>query len=1218
MMVRSVLVAAGVALLSRYAQAQQTPETIRGRVTDDSSRAIAGATVIVTRGPDRLTQQTTSDSAGSYRTRFEQGTGDYLVYVAAPGFASARRRVQRRASESELVADFVLGRAVATLEAVRIAATKPVRATNPVSPMQIETGASERWQDGVNGQLSPTVAGDLNALAGNMPNVTQTAGGISILGAGSESNLTTLNGMGFAAGAIPRAARTETRVTGATFDPTRGGFSGANVDVRLGSGDRTYQRRNAFITLNPQALQFGNATARALGAENGGFRGSLGADGELIRKALTYNVAADVAHNTSDPLTLISADADALIRAGVAPDSVARLIALASPLGLSLSGRDVPRNRRHDALTWLGRLDDTRDTLQTRALTTYVGWTREGALGFTPLSAPSSAGQQRERTLGTQLTLGNYVGLGRRVLTETRFAASQVRTTQTPYSNLPGADILVRSTNIGGTNDITGLTLGGGSSLAMDNKRWTLEGSNQTAWNARGSRHHFKALVWARADGLTEESGGNRLGTFTFNSIQDFAAGHANSFSRTLAQPSRSGTVWNAAAALAHQYAPSNFLSLLYGARIEADGFSSAPARNAPLEQALGVSTGAAPQRFHVSPRIGFTYRYNRDRDNGSGMSQNPVGRYYRTTTGTIRGGVGEFRDLLRPGILAAASAATGLAGSTSVLSCVGSATPAVDWAQFAADAGTIPTQCLGGSGPLVENAPSVTLIDPSYDVPRSWRASLDWSTNINKLLLRLGGLASYDLSQPGTVDANFSGVPRLTLANEAGRPVFVSSSAIDAGSGSVSAAESRRSALFGPVGTRVSDLRGYGGQMTLGLSPDVFKFRSGYSLYASLGYTLQWTRRQYRGFDGAAFGDPRVKEWAPSAGDARHVIVVSGGFAVSSVGTFTLFGRAQSGLPFTPLVQGDVNGDGRSGDRAYVPNPATETDAGLAAQMNALLATGSGTARDCLSANLGRVAPRNGCRGPWTQSLNIQWRPRMPQRWAGRVSSSVYLQNVLSRSQAAPDPILLVPRAFDVAASRFRYDVNPAFGGTRSGRILTRDPFSVVIDFSINLAVDYNLQELRRAVEPVRVAQGWERRSADSLAAFYLSNTSSIHKLLLEESDSLFLGAAQIKALQSADSIFSARVRNIYIPLGQFLARGSGGAGKAELDSVVATQKLYWKIFWEQPEIAAALVNPSQRELLPTFAAIIMIPMKEREHSQWRFGHPVTFIDKPTPPGFH
>ena len=1216
-------------LASGVAQVQDDkPDVIRGRVTDDSSRAIV-ASVTVTRGPDRLVQQVTSDSAGNFTVRFEQGTGDYLVYVSATGFTAARRRVQRQGDERELVANFTLARApVATLDAVKIEGRKPVRASNPIGPTQLEPGAAEKWRDGVNGQVPPTVAGDLNAIAGTMSNVTVTGNGPSILGAGSESNLNTLNGMGLATGTIPRAARTETRVTGATFDATRGGFSGANIDVRLGPGDRNYQQRRAFLTFDPRFLQFTDATGRSLGATSGGARGSLGADGELIRGAMTYNVALDFDRSLSEPSTLLNADADALLNAGVAPDSVARLIAFATPLGIPLASPSVPTNRQHSGLTWLGRLDDTRDTLSTRALTTYAGFTRDGAVGFGPLAAPSSASERRERTLGTQLTLGAYVGPGRRTLNETRLALSAVRTTVSPYQSLPGATVLVRSEDLNPGTDITSLLLGGGSFLPTEESKWTLEGGNQTEWNAHGRTHRFKGLLWGRLDGLRDEGFSNGLGTFSFNSLADLTAGRPSSFSRTLLQPPREGRVWNAATALAHNFAPSRYFNFIYGARLEADGFASKPARNVALDQALGVQSGAAPSRLHVSPRAGFTFTYNRDRDNGSGTMQNETGRYYRSMSGTIRGGIGEFRDLLRPGVLADASASTGLSGGSSYLNCVGAAVPTPDWSLFASDPSTIPTQCLDGSGVLADRSPSVTLIDPRYDVPRSWRASLDWNASSHGWLLRAGTLVSYDLSQPGTVDANFSGVSRLNLASEANRPVYVSAASIDPASGAVSAVESRKSDQYGRVGMRVSDLRGYGGQLNLALSPDVFKFRGGASFYGSLSYTLQSTKRQFRGFDGAAFGDPRLIEWAAGPNDARHVLVLSSAFSTDKTGTVTMFARAQSGLPFTPLVQGDVNGDGRAGDRAFIPNPATETDPNLAAQLQSLIANGSGTARGCLLANLGHVAPRNGCRGPWTQSFNIQWTPPTPSRWGYRVKPNVYLQNVLAGvdqllhgnslrgwgSPATPDPVLLVPRGFDVPNSRFNYDVNPRFADTRPGRTPLRNPFRIVIDFSFNLSTDYGLQQLRRAVEPVKGTSGWQRRSADSLTAFYLHNTSSIFKILLEQTDSLFLSKAQVAALQAGDSVFSSRVRAIYVPLGEFLARGQGGAGKAELDSAKATEKLYWKIFWEQPEIAGAVVTPSQRELMPMFKGMLAVPQKEREHSQWQFGHPVTFSDKPRP----
>ena len=109
-------------------------------------------------------------------------------------------------------------------------------------------------------------------------------------------------------------------------------------------------------------------------------------------------------------------------------------------------------------------------------------------------------------------------------------------------------------------------------------------------------------------------------------------------------------------------------------------------------------------------------------------------------------------------------------------------------------------------------------------------------------------------------------------------------------------------------------------------------------------------------------------------------------------------------------------------------------------------------------------------------------------------------------------------------------------------------------------------------------------------------------------------MSAAQIKDLRKADSAFSARVRGIYVPLGQFLARGSGGAGKAELDSVQTTTKEYWKIFWQQPEIADSLVTPSQKALFPLLRDMAAVPAEQRKFSQWSFGNPVTFSDKPKP----
>jgi hypothetical protein len=1219
-----VLLAACSAAFPPAPLAAQAADLIRGRVLDDSTRAIAGAAVIITRGPDRLVQSTTTDSAGAYGLRFDPGTGDYLVAVSAPGYRPARRRVQRFASERELVADFTLARDLAQLEAVRVTATRPVRATATSSgPTVAEVGASERWSDGVEGRVSVNAAGDLAALAGTLPGVTMTGAGPSMLGADPSGNLTTLNGMALAGGALPRAARVDARVTGATFDPTRGGFSGANIDVRLGAGNRDFQVRNAYLTLNAPQLQATDAIGRALGLRTGGLRASVGAEGEAIRRVLTYNVAIDVARTTSDPTTLLGGASDAIRRAGLDADTASRIVQLAGATGLPLSGAGVPGARRQDAVTWLGRLDDVRDSLRTLTLTSYVSMSRDGALGFGPLTAPAAGGEQVDRSLGLQFLHSQFVGAGYRRLMQNRLSVSQVRQQVSPYLELPGATILARSASDAATSDVVPVTLGGNPWLATDDTRWIAEGSNEMVWNAQGTRHRFKTQLWARADGVRQAGTPNALGQFTYQSLADFAANQPASYQRTLVQPERTGTSLNTAAAVAHQWNRSRWFSMLYGVRLEGNRFGDAPPANPALEQALGVRTGLAPARVRLSPRVGFSNTYSRARDNGSGTSINPLGRFYRSPMGFIRGGIGEFRDLYRPGILADAAAAAGLPGSMVSLQCIGAAVPIPDWSSLASGAATAPMNCLDGSGVLAERAPSVVLLDESFDAPRSWRASLSWASSIRTWTARLDGLATYDLAQPGTRDANFSGLSRFALGAEDGRPMYVSPAAIDPATGTVSPTESRRSDAFGRVVMRTSDLRGYGGQLTATVAPDIFRFRSRWSLYSSLSYTLQEVRQQFRGFDGGAFADPALVEWAAGRNDARHAVVWQGGVGIPKVGSVTLFTRLQSGLPFTPVVRGDINGDGRANDRAFVPDIATESDASTAAQMRALLAGAPATVRECLVTQAGRVAARQSCRGPWTQQLNVQWTPRVGWRPGGRyLTTRVVFENPLAGldqlvhgadglrgwgNSALPDPVLLVPRGFDAATQRFRYDVNPRFGDTRAARTLARVPFRVTLDVSMDLSVPFDLQQLRRALEPVRQEGRWQRRSADSIAALYLRNTSSIHRLILSESDSLFLTREQTDALVAADSVFGARVRALYLPLAEFLAaQPDGEAGKAALDSVQATTKAYWPIFWEQVDVMAPIVSPSQKALLPILQSLERITVEERTNSQWQFGHPV------------
>ncbi|MBL0937761.1 MAG: carboxypeptidase regulatory-like domain-containing protein [Gemmatimonadaceae bacterium] len=1221
----SIALSLGLSLGAIVSPLSAQPETLRGRVTSDSGRVVTGATVFVTRGPDRLLQQSVTNDSGRFAITFEQGTGDYLVAVQATGFKPARRRVTRVGTEREYTVDFVLSSNVTTLDAVKVNASQPVRATTGVSPNTQETGASEAWRQGVAAGLPPSAAGDVNTTVSTIPGVVMGPGGPSMLGASGSSNLTTLNGMAMGAGSVPRAARVETRVTGATYDATRGGFSGANIDMRLSAGSRDYQNRSFFATGDTRALQYTDAVGRALGATNQFWRASGGIDGEAIRGVLTYNVALDVSRNERALVNLTSASPLAYERSGVALDSVQRARQVAAQRGLSLVAAGTPAAVQRDALGLLARFDLTTDTSRSRSLTLYANASQADNEGIAPLMASSAGTERQDASYGGILALGRWSGPSFSTFNMTRFNFGVVSGRGTPYLDAPAVDVLVRTTGDATANDagIASLSLGGRGTDASESTRWTAEANHEFLRNVQGRRHALRAIAWGRVDDVVLSGGASEFGRYSFASLDDLLANRPASYTRTLANPDRTGRVWNGAIAASDTWAPSRFFSLLYGVRVEGNGALSNPARNPALEDALDVHTGGVGSRLHVSPRVGFTYSFSRARDNGTGSSFSQFGNWYRYPTGVLRGGIGEFRDLWRPDVLADAAARTGLPGSSLALSCVGAAAPTPTWPISSMP---LPSQCADGSGPLAERAPAVTVLDKQYDVPRSWRASLDYNTSRWKMILRASALASLDLNQPSIVDRNFGGTSQFTLTGEGGRQVFVSPSAIDAGSGALSAAEARRTNSFSRVDVLSSDLRGRGGQMTLSLGMDRFDRRWRGWPFMTATYTLQRVDRQQRGFDGAAWGDPNAVEWAPAATDARHVWLLQVGHN-TRLGTFSVFSRLQSGLPFTPLVQGDVNGDGRGGDRAFVPDPATASDPALGAALRSLQTSGSSVARECLDATMGRTDTRMACRGPWTRTLSASWTPPFSYRrnsWLNRVVMTVFANNILAGVDqlvhgsddmrgwggvSAPDPTLLVPRGFDANARAFRYDVNPRFAEIRPSRLSFRDPFRITLDVNLRLHTDYDLQALRRNLEPVRMRGEWVRRGEDSLLTRYLRETSSIHRVLVEEGDTLLLTPPQVEQLRKRDSVFSDSVRMLFRPLARYLAaQPNGVASKAALDSVKATQTIYWKLFWRQPEIAAEVLMPQQAEVMRLLRDMMTTSAQARQTSRYHFGSNVTF----------
>ncbi len=1191
--------------LASHANAQTHHDTILGTVTTDSGKVIAGADVIVTIAPTRDSRGTQTDSSGHYSMIFVEGTGDYLVHVSADGYAAFRKRVTRVGTDSVFTVNVTLARTGGQqLPAVKITASKP-KPDRDADMYGSGVGASEQTAGGVNGAVSPDEAGDLVAIGATIPGVAVTPNGLSIGGLGVGQNSTTINGMAFGGADIPRDAYTSVHVSGSTYDPARGWFGGLNENVVMDRGG-LFAGRQAHITVDAPVLQSPDPIATGLGQRFSNIVGSFGGVGSMDEDKYTYNYGMQAGRRTSDIVGLPEADAALLQRAGVSADSVARLLNVLTAAGVPIRARGVPTAHVSQGASFIARFDHApydwsnfHPARTTWGLLGYGKLSSDNATNVLPTSTPAHGGSGSDAVGMLQGLFSTYFHGD--YLNEERSGVTLSRNKSNPYLALPDGRVLIASSFPDGTGGLTSLDFGGNSSMLSDTRRWTWETTSATQFYARGQEAHKISLdADSRFDGVSQDMSSNSLGTFAFNSLSDLAASRPSSFRRAMSAPTLSGSVWNGFIAASDLWRVSPNLQIMYGARVEGDRFTSAPELNPMVQSTFGLRTDNAPNTMHVSPRVGFTWV--RQGSNG-GMRFNKLGQFAYGPKSYIRGGIGEFRNIFPANLLANASVATGLPTGLRSLTCIGPATPAPEWDQYLSNPGTIPTQCHGAGAPtFTDVAPSVQLFDPSYTAPRTWRGNLAYSSSYKLLAYSVEGLYSLNLSQPGRVNVNFNNIPKFTLADE-GRPVFVAPASIVGSSGAVSTVESRVAPSFGPVIDNVSNLTSRSKQLTVSASP-VLSGTSNW--FTSLNYTLADTRARQSGFDGSTFASPSEREWARGDLDIRHQILLEGGYSFKSL-TFTFFGRLQSGLPFTPMVGGDVNGDGLANDRAFIFNPATMGDASLANATRDLLAASSSSVRDCLTRQMGRPASRNSCEGPWTTSLNAEltYSGNMPithqygsialafSNPFGGLDQLLHGANHLRGwgTAANPDQVLYMPTGFDAGTDRFNYAINPRFGSSNPANTLSRSPFRVTLDVSLTLGRPLNQQQINRWIKPGRGGRPGPRLSVNDLERRYSRSVPDPYKAILQQSDSLLLTREQADALQSADNTYRQRVDSVWTALSEYLASLPDQYSPAE---ALNRQEAAVSAGWELTKVDVqrtlpTILSPIQLRLLPGVAAYLM-----------------------------
>ncbi|MFL5381790.1 MAG: carboxypeptidase regulatory-like domain-containing protein [Longimicrobiaceae bacterium] len=1150
----------------------QSERVLTGVIRGPGGRPVSGAVVRAT-GEDGRTATARTDAAGRYRLPLAAGSQRWTVSVDAQGMEPQTEVVARPAGGGGVAHDVELKERVVRLAPLTAQASRPsARAARP--------SAGERSNNAfaTTTERLPVEGGELDNVASLTNGVLATQGdedgssGVSIAGQPPSQTGLTLDGASYGASSLPQEAVRGTRVVTSSFDVSRGQYSGGQIAATTRSGGTRWAGA-AGAWVRGGALRYGEAPGAGSGRENLFLRLDAGGGGPLVRDRLFGFGALQVTRSDASSALLDTVDAAALRRLGVSPDSARRFGEIAARLGVPPSRTGGAGSEQATAvarLDWrLGQSHDVMARLDWRG-------TRSGGLGASPLGLAGSGGEQESGDGGGLVQATSAWGEWTHTLRA--YAAGGGRSTQ-PTVDAPAGRVRVVSELEDGTQGVAVLQLGGNPWLSSRVGTRLLELSDDLVHAAASGAHQVKVGALYQEEGVWREGEANEQGTFTFGSLAALEAGRPDAFTRTLKGPRRRAEARYAAGYLGDTWRAGGGLTLTFGARLERSWYPWRAGADPAVRETFGTAPGRLPSELRLSPRVGFTWEI-------PGLEK---------FLATVRGGAGEFRGKVPLRSLAGALGETGTTAYELV--CVGPATPVPDWAGYASRPESVPTACSGGEPEFAARLPAVTLFSPGFSAPRVWNASLgaDWKVH-DRYFFNVAGTLVRGAARPLARDLNLGPV-HGALVQEGGRPLYVSPALIDPFSGSAAPAGSRLRPGLGVVREVDALGRSWTGQLKAELN-----MLASRSSVVGIGYTFTRSRDAATGVQApggataTTAGDPFRREWAASDLEQRHVLQTVISRRLSRSADLGVVARLASGPPFSPAVDGDVNGDGLLNDRAFVFDPRVTDDPELAAGMERLLDGAPGPVRDCLRRQLGRVAGRNSCRTPWSPSLDLRlnFRPgsaSFPRRFQASLIASnaaAGLDYLLHGPDGLrgwgqlpfADRTLLHVRGFDPAAGAFRYAVNPGFGRLVGTRGAGRLAFSLTLQGRIALGPDPAFQPLAGIINGSRQS-AFSPEAVRAALETRLPNVPA-QALVLNGSRALELTPDQALRLQGAAAGLQARLGPARDSLVALLSAGSARRIVAQGEITTLSTRAQ-ALVGEGVEAVRAVLTPAQWRRLPS-----------------------------------
>lgn len=1042
-----------------------TTGIIRGRVTNPEGQPIPSASVMARNTETGLERSALTDADGNYILRLLP-PGTYVVRAEVIGYRQSEQADVRVLVAQTTTTNLQMATQAVTLGAITVTGEQPVSVTT--AAVQTTVGLEQIQQ-------LPSLGRDFTdfiRLSGLVaPNPESTTGGqFSIAGMRPSQTNIQIDGVDAnnayfgenrGGSRIPFTFSLESirefQVISNGYDVEFGSYSGGVVNVVTRGGTNQFSGsaygnfRNATLT----SPDFEGQGPRDFEVSQGAARIS----GPIIRDRAFYLFSVD-AQRRREPQTPVSrdyylgfTDSEGNPTPDVArADSLSRFWQiLASRYGVQNPEQNyLPYATTNDAVTLFGRIDynlnqDNRLSVR-HNYSNYSNDNEAGTFNF-----------GRNRGEHFQDWSHSFVAELQSVISPSTFNVMrfQYATEDRPRQGLelrPGLQVaMLGNTQVGF----------GGAGIAyynrLDERKAQLI-NNLT--HARGD-HTFKLGVNALYTRNMNSFSRSGSGVYQFASLADFEAYRPSRYTRVLAQD---GTVPTADFGVLEfgvygqdEWQLTPRLNATLGIRYDVQRFLDPPGRVIDVERALGVQTGIAPvDNNNISPRLSLAYDVR-----GDGMSVARLGAgYFYGRVPYVMGGNVNSADV----------PVVELVCEGNILRGDPNAPPNVqNWASLNPNGLENPFGC-AGSG--VFAAPEFSFWSPDFEFPETFKANIGYEQVIGRTRASLDLLYSYSTKLYTVRNANLRDA-QFTLASEGGRRVYTPRAQFGPATQST---QHLRNTDFSNVFVNYNDGRGRSFSATFDLA---HRLTDAINLSGSYTYTNAYDNSSftcctaYAGWTSpriGAYGPHEIgvigdtdRAWGPSDFTRNHTFISTVDARLPHRFRASAFWRLQSGNPWGPEVNGDLNGDGATfNDRPFIFAPADLplSETGAAADATRDRYAGILEQWSCIGDYVGEIIPRNTCRQPWFNRLDMRVSRDFPTTRGQRAEVQLDLFNVLNgvgqlfcdRATALREGTyndgwcglgqyttirttarnLFAPARYDVASDRVLYTVPTSFGQQR------------------------------------------------------------------------------------------------------------------------------------------------------------------------------------------